>query len=129
MSAGHLHDLDELAEHRAVRLDLLLAHEPELACMNQQRWYAERLGRRRRRAQLAVAGDDGAAAVPVAVQAVVPLDEVLPHVLLDELERGGIAIEAPLLDGFVRRCERPTGAFAFREVEADVREELDGRIE
>jgi hypothetical protein len=68
--AGHLDDLDLVAEDGRVGQKLLLPHEPELARVHEERRGAQRLGRRGRRAQLPEAGDDGAAAVAVAEAAV-----------------------------------------------------------
>ena len=54
---------------------------------------------------------------------------MLAHVFLDELQRRRIAVRHAFLDSILRRVECSIGAFPFSEVETDVRQQLDGRIE
>src|SRR2546426_8832928 len=105
VAAGYLDDLDQLAEDGVVRLELLRPHEAELAGVHEEHWDADGLGRRRRCAELAVTGDDRAAAVAIAKEPVTFPDEVLPHVLLEERKGRRIAEGEPFLD---RRSEEHT---------------------
>jgi len=129
VSAGDADDLDALAKRRAIRLDLVVAHEAELARVQQQRRHAQRLGRRRRSAELAVHRDDCALAIPKPEAAVWVHDEMLLDLFLDECawrERVGVETRGDRILG----CGiRMVGAFTIGEVEPDVREDLNRGVE
>src|SRR5437899_2730767 len=90
---------------------------------------AERLGRRGRRAQLAVHRDDGALTVAVAEAAVGVLHEMLFGVLFDERTGCLRATFESRVDRLVGRGVRVIHALPLREVETDVGKDLDCRIE
>src|SRR6185312_16043953 len=70
-----------------VEVNPVLERETELSRMNEQRWHAQRFGRRRRSGELAVHGDDGTLAVAETQAAVGVLQQVLAHLLLEMLAR------------------------------------------
>src|SRR5438034_8721234 len=115
--AGNLDDLQLVAEHGGVRIELLLSNQSELSRVHEQRGNGQRFRRWWRRAKLAVGGDGRAPALAVAVQAVGSPVEMLPDVFLHEgARRRGVEPE-PLFDGVLRLRESTVGSFALREVE------------
>ena len=129
MAARHLDDLDQVAEREPVRVDLFFAHEPELAGVQQQRRDAQALGRRRWRAELAVHRDDCASAIAHPKTPIGVVHEMLAHLLLEELARRRSAGVETGGDRILGRCEGLIGTLELREVVADVRQELDCRVE
>ncbi len=129
MPAGNLDDVDLVAERDSIRVDLIFAHEAELACVDEQRRYAQRFRRWRRSRELAVHRYHRALAVPKTPEAVRVLYEVLAHLLLQELEWRRRAGVDPFRDRILLRPEGAVGALAFGEVVADVGKELDRGVE
>src|SRR5262249_9248290 len=109
--------------------DLIVADEPELPGVDEKRRHPHRLRRRGRRAQLAVHRHDCRLAVAEAELAVAMTNEMLPVLFLQELAWRRRAGGEPLVDRLLRRVVRPVVALTLREVEADVRKELNRRVE
>ncbi len=97
--------------------------------MDEQRWYAQRLGRRRRSGELAVHGNDRALAVAEAQAAVGVLQQVFAHLLLEVLARCRRTALESRHDCILCGVEGVIGTLAFGEVEADVWQKLDRGIE
>ena len=90
-------DLEEVAERCAVELDLGGADELRVLGDDEERRHAQRLPRRRRRRHLPVRLGDDLWRVAVEAAAVRLLDEVLPHLLLEELARRALEACGPCL--------------------------------
>ncbi len=120
MPSGNLDHLDQVAERQSVSVDLILAHETELARVDEQGGHAQCLRRWRWRGELAVHRHHCALAVAEAVAAVAVLDQVLSHLLLQMLALRRHPGLEPFRDCLFRRVEGPVGPLALCEVEADV---------
>src|SRR5438876_279924 len=83
---------------------------------------AQGLRRGRRRAELAVGGDDGALAVAPAKRPAAAFDEVLLRLLLDERARSRRVAFEPRVDRLLHRGEGTVAPVVFGHVEADVRQ-------
>src|SRR5829696_5655649 len=110
-------------------LELLLAHQAEPLRVHEQGRKGESRGRRRLGAELAVGRDDRRAAKPPAQPPVARGNEVLSRFLLDELPRRRCSTCQPRLDRLFDRGEGMVERGLLREVEADMREDLDRGIE
>src|SRR3954451_23247851 len=113
--ARHLDDLDEIAEREPVRVDLFLAHEPALPGVQQERWDAQALGRRRWSAELPVHRDDRAPAIVHSKTSIGVVHEMLAHLLLEELAWCRGARVEPGGDPFLGRGEGLIGTLELRE--------------
>src|SRR5439155_15586235 len=87
VAAGNRDHLEAVADLPYVILELLLAHQPELLRMHEQRRRGEDRRRRRVGAELAVGGDDSRAAEAPAEPSVGRGLEVLARLLLQALPR------------------------------------------
>ena len=129
MAAGDLDDPDLIAERALVRPELVLAHEPELSRVHQQRGDVNGLRRRRRSAQLGIHRHDSGLAVPEPELAVRMPNEMFAVLLLEVLARRREEGLEPFGDRVLGRVVRAVRALSLGEVEADVREKLDRGIE